>query len=50
MSSQQKTVLLATLGVTDLLCFALGNMHYGDIWSVLGVVGLLLFLRLFEVL
>ena len=33
-----------------LTCFALGNMHYGDIWSWMGVVGLLLFLALFEFL
>ena len=50
MTSRQKTTVLTIIGLADLTCFALGNMHYGEIWSWLGVVGLLLFLLLFEVL
>ncbi len=46
----QKTKLLAFLGVADLTCFALGSMQYGEIWSGLGVAGLLLLLGLFEFL
>lgn len=47
---RQRTTVLIMLGVADLACFALGNMHYGETWSWLGVIGLLLFLLLFEVL
>ncbi len=50
MTQRRKTKLLVFLGVADLACFALGNMQYGDIWSGLGVVGLLLLLALFEYL
>lgn len=50
MTSQQKTTVLTIIGVADLACFALGNMSYGEVWSWMGVIGLLLFLLLFEVL
>ena len=50
MIQQQKTTILTLLGVADLTCFALGGLHYGDVWSGLGVLGLLLFLVLFEFL
>lgn len=50
MTQRQKTKVLALLGVADLACFALGRLHYGEIWSGLGVLGLLLFLALFEFL
>lgn len=50
MTLRQKTTVLTILGIADLTCFALGNMRYGEVWSLLGVIGLLLFLLLFEVL
>jgi len=50
MTRQQKTRTLTVLGIFDLTCFALGGLSYGDIWSGMGVMGLLLFLVLFEVL
>lgn len=50
MTQQQKTKILTLLGVADLVCFALGGLHYGEVWSGLGVLGLLLFLALFEFL
>ena len=50
MTRRQKTKTLAILGVVDLICFALGSFHYGEIWSGLGVFGLLLLLALFEFL
>lgn len=50
MTPQRKTTVLIILGVTDLACFALGGMHYGEVWSGVGVLGLLLFLALFEFL
>ena len=50
MSQQRKTRILTVLGVTDLVFFALGGLHYGKMWSGFGVLGLLLFLALFEFL
>lgn len=50
MTRQRKTPVLIVLGTADLACFALGNMNYGEIWSWVGVMGLLLFLALFEFL
>lgn len=50
MTPRQKTTVLVIIGVADLTCFALGNMAYGEVWSWLGVIGLLLFLLLFEFL
>lgn len=50
MAPRQRTTVLATIGVADLACFALGTMNYGEVWSWMGVIGLLLFLLLFEVL
>lgn len=50
MTQRQKTQTLILLGIADLLCFALGGLHYGEIWSGLGVLGLFLFLTLFEFL
>jgi hypothetical protein len=50
MTSQQRTTVLTVVGITDLICFALGNMNYGEVWNWIGVMGLLLFLLLFEVL
>ena len=47
---EQKTKILTVLGVADLACFALGGLHYGELWSGLGVLGLLLFLAVFELL
>jgi hypothetical protein len=49
-AQRQKTQLLAALGVADLACFALGGLHYGEIWSGMGVLGLLLFLALLQFL
>jgi len=50
MTQQQRNNTLLLLGVVDLACFALGGLHYGEFWSGLGVLGLLLFLALFEFL
>ena len=50
MTQRQKTKILTMLGVVDLACFALGGLHYGEIWSGLGVLGLLLFLLFLQVL
>jgi len=50
MAQHRKTKILTLLGMADLACFALGGLHYGDVWSGLGVLGLLLFLVLFEFL
>lgn len=50
MTQRQKTTVLTVLGAADLTCFALGNVHYGETWSWIGVLGLLLFLALFEFL
>lgn len=50
MTQRRKTKLLVLVGGADLACFALGNMHYGETWSGLGVLGLFLFLALFEFL
>ena len=50
MRSRLRTPILIAVGILDLACFALGNMHYGEVWSWMGVVGLLLFLALFEFL
>ena len=50
MRSRLRAPILIAVGILDLACFALGNMHYGDIWSCVGAVGLLLFLILFEFL
>mgnify|MGYP007091091151 CR=1 FL=1 len=49
-TESQKNTTLFALGSLDLACFALGGMHYGDVWSGMGVFGLLLFLALFELL
>ena len=50
MTQRRKIKLLVLVGGADLACFALGNMHYGETWSGLGVLGLFLFLALFEFL
>lgn len=45
-----KTTILLALGSADLTCFALVNMHYGDVWGFAGVAGLILLLAAFEFL
>jgi len=50
MNLQPRTLILAGVAAADLGCFALANLHYGEVWNGVGVFGLLLFLALFEML
>lgn len=50
MNRRKKATILVLLGAADLTCFALGGLEFGEIWSGLGVMGLLVLLALFEFL
>jgi hypothetical protein len=48
MTAQQRTALLTTVGLADLACFVLGSLHYGETWSMVGAIGLFVWLMLVE--